>query len=274
LTDPVEQKYATFGQLFPYLGLLAAAIGAFWGAPLLGREFESGTSKLAWTQSVPRRSWMIVKISTLGGLAAVGGAMLGVMVSGWLSVFAGFAVPGVDPDLSFTAIRGPAPFAWWLFGFAVGVAMGALTRRTVPAMAITVAVVVGALALSNAFGDSLVGRQFTVATDLPPEAALPAGSVMSSLTWLDPAGNGVDDAEIARLIADSCPVGDDAALGDAVWDQPAAQQCLYALGYRADVGYIPSGAFWRLELAQLFVQLAVSLILLVGTVWRVERAAA
>src|SRR6476661_2444588 len=98
LTDPVEQKYATFGQLFPYLGLLAAAIGAFWGAPLLGREFESGTSKLAWTQSVPRRSWMIVKISTLGGLAAVGGAMLGVMVSGWLSVFAGFAVPGVDPD--------------------------------------------------------------------------------------------------------------------------------------------------------------------------------
>jgi hypothetical protein len=31
--------------------------GAFWGAPLLGREYECGTHRLAWTQSVPMWRW-------------------------------------------------------------------------------------------------------------------------------------------------------------------------------------------------------------------------
>ena len=31
-----------------------ALIGIFWGAPLVAREFETGTFRLAWTQSVSR----------------------------------------------------------------------------------------------------------------------------------------------------------------------------------------------------------------------------
>ena len=33
---------------------LPAVTGAFWGAPLIAREFETGTYQLAWTQSVTR----------------------------------------------------------------------------------------------------------------------------------------------------------------------------------------------------------------------------
>jgi len=29
-------------------------IGMFWGAPLISREFEAGTFRLAWTQGVTR----------------------------------------------------------------------------------------------------------------------------------------------------------------------------------------------------------------------------
>ncbi len=37
-------------------------IGMFWGAPLVSREFETGTFRLAWTQGVSRSRWLAVKL--------------------------------------------------------------------------------------------------------------------------------------------------------------------------------------------------------------------
>src|SRR5690348_1484212 len=50
--------------------LAPAVIGLFWGAPLIARELEDGTSSLAWSQSVTRTRWLAVKL-TVGGLAAM-----------------------------------------------------------------------------------------------------------------------------------------------------------------------------------------------------------
>src|SRR6202042_1827298 len=47
-----------------------AVIGLFWGAPLIARELETGTSALAWNQSVTRTRWLAVKLAA-GGLAAM-----------------------------------------------------------------------------------------------------------------------------------------------------------------------------------------------------------
>ena len=47
-----------------------ALIGLFWGAPLIAREFETGTYRLAWNQSVTRTRWLTVKLA-LTGLAAM-----------------------------------------------------------------------------------------------------------------------------------------------------------------------------------------------------------
>jgi ABC-type transport system involved in multi-copper enzyme maturation permease subunit len=41
--------------LGPGLLPIPALLGMFWGAPLIARELESGTYRLAWTQSVTRR---------------------------------------------------------------------------------------------------------------------------------------------------------------------------------------------------------------------------
>jgi hypothetical protein len=40
--------------------LAPAVIGIFWGAPLIAREFEAGTFRLAWTQSITRARWLAV----------------------------------------------------------------------------------------------------------------------------------------------------------------------------------------------------------------------
>ena len=38
-----------------------ALIGMFWGAPLIGRELETGTHQFAWNQTVTRSRWLAVK---------------------------------------------------------------------------------------------------------------------------------------------------------------------------------------------------------------------
>ena len=47
-----------------------ALIGIFWGAPLIGRELETGTHQFAWNQTVTRTRWLAVKLAVVG-LAAI-----------------------------------------------------------------------------------------------------------------------------------------------------------------------------------------------------------
>ena len=42
--------------------VVPALIGVFWGAPLIAREFEAGTHRLVWNQSVTRTRWLALKI--------------------------------------------------------------------------------------------------------------------------------------------------------------------------------------------------------------------
>jgi len=50
--------------------LAPALIGVFWGAPLIAREFEQGTQRLVWNQSVSRGRWLTVKLGAVA-LAAM-----------------------------------------------------------------------------------------------------------------------------------------------------------------------------------------------------------
>ncbi len=67
------------------LYLTPALIGMFWGAPLVTRELEAGTFRLAWNQSVTRTRWMAVKLAA-GGLAAmVTTGLLSLVITWWAS---------------------------------------------------------------------------------------------------------------------------------------------------------------------------------------------
>jgi hypothetical protein len=62
--------------------LLPVVIGLFWGAPLIARELESGTFRLAWNQTVTRERWLAVKLGALG-LASMALAGLFSLILGW-----------------------------------------------------------------------------------------------------------------------------------------------------------------------------------------------
>src|SRR5438128_362282 len=49
------------GGLFPWFNLVPGIIGALFAAPLI-LELESGTFRLAWTQSITRSAWLVRKL--------------------------------------------------------------------------------------------------------------------------------------------------------------------------------------------------------------------
>jgi|tagenome__1003787_1003787.scaffolds.fasta_scaffold20983343_2 hypothetical protein len=128
--------------------LVPALIGIFWGAPLIARELETGTHRMVWTQSVSRTRWLAVKLG-LTALAALGvTALLSLAVTWWSSPMDGAqsTTRGALPT-RFTPIvfdgRGVAPLGYALFALVLGTTLGAVLRRTLPAMALTLLVLLG-----------------------------------------------------------------------------------------------------------------------------------
>jgi hypothetical protein len=130
------------------LYVVPAVIGLFWGAPLVTRELETGTFRLAWNQSVTRTRWLAVKLGLIGLASMAAAGLFSLMVTWWSSPIDradGFesgrnTASGAArlAPLLFGA-RGIAPVGYAAFAFALGVTVGVLVRRTVPAMAVTIA---------------------------------------------------------------------------------------------------------------------------------------
>jgi hypothetical protein len=121
--------------LWPAMLIVPALIGIFWGAPLVARELETGSFRLAWTQSVSRTRWMVIRL-VLVGLAAVAVAgLLSLMVTWWSAPFDRLAGNTMSP--SHFDRRDLVPVGYAAYAFALGVTAGIVIRRTLPAMAVT-----------------------------------------------------------------------------------------------------------------------------------------
>ena len=65
----------------PLLVLLPGIVGAVVGAPLIGRELESGVFRYSWTQGVGRMRWAVAVIIPIAVLTAALMGALGVLVA-------------------------------------------------------------------------------------------------------------------------------------------------------------------------------------------------
>lgn len=138
----LQQSYHTAFILLQSLVVVTPAlIGIFWGAPLISRELETGTNQLVWNQSITRVRWLAVKLAIIGTASIATAAMLGYMLTWWAGPLD--HINGTRFAALTFASRDLVPFAYSSFAFAFGAAAGLLLRRTVPAMAVTLAVVVG-----------------------------------------------------------------------------------------------------------------------------------
>lgn len=129
-----SDRYIVWGDLLTWLNLLPGLAGVFVGAPLLGRELEDGTWKFAFTQSVTRTRWLTIKLTAVGLVVVALAAAFTALFTWWRAPLD--AIEGRIASGGFN-FEGLSLASGALFSLAVGVFAGALLRRTVPAMAVS-----------------------------------------------------------------------------------------------------------------------------------------
>ena len=111
--------------------IVPGLIGVLVGAPLIARELEYGTWRLAWSQSVPRARWLAVKLALVtGGLIVLGAAMTAVIT--WYRAPMDRLTGHLQHNIY--DFEGLVLTAYILCAFGFAVLAGLLIRRSIPAM--------------------------------------------------------------------------------------------------------------------------------------------
>ena len=282
------------------LVVVPALIGVFWGAPLIAREFENGTHRLAWTQSVTRTRWLACKLAVVGLASVAATGLLSLLVTWWSS-----PIDRAHQNRFGSGMFGErniTPLGYAAFGFALGVVAGLLIRRTLPAMAATV---VGFLAVRmtatyvvrpNIFSP----RHETLALDantmgfgstnggpatlMPNPPNLPNAWVYSTHV-VDSAGHGLTSATVARTCPTlpfpggggqgGPPLGPGSHVRVAGGIQTALQDCVTKLAttYHEVVTYQPANRYWTLQWGETAVYVAAALAIVGFCFWWIRRRA-
>jgi ABC-type transport system involved in multi-copper enzyme maturation permease subunit len=131
-----------YNKFFPFVQSLSlifpVLVGMFWGAPLVARELEAGTYRLAWTQGVTRKRWLLTKLAVVGAASMLAAGLMSLTLTWWASPLDTLNASRFSSVVFDTSYITPIGYA--AFAFALGVTAGVLWRRTVPAMATTIAV--------------------------------------------------------------------------------------------------------------------------------------
>jgi ABC-type transport system involved in multi-copper enzyme maturation permease subunit len=265
LGNPVLFLLVTLTILVPCL------LGLFWGGPLVAREIETGTSQFAWMQSITRRRWLAVKVGWALLAAAAWGGAVSALVTWWSSPLNALNHENFNPGQFDT--QGIVPVGYALFAVALGIAAGAVVRRTLPALAITlfgfaaVRIVIASYVrphylapLTRTFPlgggtPTLSGSYWQISQGL----AGPGGQAVSG------AARGGPSVSINGVALSGMP----SACQKLVFQNPLQTiSCLNAHGYRGLISYQPAGRFWAFQGIEtgIFVGLAAILVAVTAVV--------
>jgi hypothetical protein len=272
---PVNSDGTLFGLLSALVIAVPWLIGMFWGAPLAAREFETGTFRLAWTQGITRTRWLAAKIALLGVFSMAVSGSLSLMVTWWSSPIRTVKMDPLNPADFHSG--GIVPVGYAAFAFTLGLTAGLLIRRTLPAMAVTLAIFTAVVLafpmwvrphlippaqttvpLSSAsidgveqFGDGRM-QVLTGPPDLP-------GAWVLSIQLTTPAGRSastIPDAQACEARTSSF------------------QDCgayVESLHLRQTVTYQPASRYWPLQWFETGIYLALALALAGLSLWWIRR---
>jgi hypothetical protein len=250
-------------------------LGMLCGAPLLAHEFETRTSEFALTQGVTRARWLAVKAGWLLLAAACAGGVVSGLVTWWSGPDNALLGDGFSPGRF--DIMGVVPVGYALFAMALGIAAGALVRRTVPAIGITVAGYIGVRLLVY---QSLRPHFMTAVTRYFPVNSnfTPAGWLLSS-GYAGAGGNAISipassggmvvgnangGIPVTSLPAHCQQLANQSGRGFTPASYHAVTSCATANHVLAFITYQPASRYWAFQGIEtgIFVTLAVGLLAL------------
>jgi ABC-type transport system involved in multi-copper enzyme maturation permease subunit len=272
VTSSVNERVYQASLLLVYV--VPPLIGIFWGAPLIARELEAGTQRLLWTQSVTRTQWIATKLAVVGTAAALTSGLLTWAVTIWSRHIDDVDDPRITPAIF--GARGIVPIGYALFAFTLGVCMGMLIRRTVPAMATTLAIYIAAV----------VSMALWVRAHLVPAAQSTLPLDISRIH-----GFGISEHGVMEVVGGAEPsnvwllTNNTITPAGNIFTGPASPQycsnpnqgpraCLDwvgSLGLRQEISYQPASHFWALQWIEFGIFLAAAVSLAAFTIYWTRR---
>ncbi|WP_406861794.1 hypothetical protein ABZO31_15440 [Streptomyces sp. HUAS MG47] len=217
-------EYAALGML-----VLPALFGAFVAGPMLAREMESGTYKLAWTQGVHPARWLAAKLAVPAAFVVVGVPLLSLAFYWAWTTGPAHDYPTYWYEPTMYVSHGVVPLAHTLLGLAVGAVVGLLVRRTVVTMSVTVLITGTALAVLAWVRPGLWPVRTLTGNELPEGV---------SSSWL------VDSGMVTAA-------GDRIRSGDCFATPGNPRGCMTARGGVSDyIDIHPASHFWPLQLVE------------------------
>ncbi len=279
----LEQLHRHYHWLPPVTGSLIAVpllVGMFWAAPLVSREYESGTHRLVWTQSISRRRWISTKVAIIAAVVGGAAAVLGLVATWALDPLA--PAFGTRFNSTWYDITGVVPVACMLFAFAAGVAASALTRRTIPAMATTLVVYAAARIPVHFFRRSLWPTVHHTATyplsallrdpdgDNPLPIGLSPNDWIISTVRLDPAGRPIGGLNNRGILINYCPsLPPRGEIGAGAVQ--ACQARVNGLSMKDVSRYHPASQFWSIQLVESLLFVAIAAVVAAAAIVAVVR---
>jgi hypothetical protein len=234
----------------------------------VANELETGTNQFAWTQSITRRRWLAVRAGWLLLAAAVLGGAVSALVTWWSGPFNALQADAFQVNRFDVTDIVPAGYA--IFAMALGICAGALLRRTLPALAVTLAGFVGLRAVIALWLRPRYMTPVTVYYKLTAPFA-PAGSYLS-------VSQGVVGANGKPLVSGLSGYGFNGAPIPAGClrfmrspDPLSVLPCLTAHGYRAYLAYQPASRFWAFQGIETGIYVVLAAALLGVTFWVLKR---
>jgi len=281
LSQTFENHYRGFSFVIPLFMMAPVLFGMFFGAPLIAREMDTGTYRLAWTQGVTRPRWLAGKLLVVVGAALAGAAALASLVTWWSRPLVANTASRFHPGIF--DLRGVVPIAYTVFAVMLGVAIGALIKKTLAAVGMTLA----AFAAVR-IGIELFLRQHYMTAKRLTESFVfgpgKGGVAANSADWvisqntIDRAGHivsrggGFDFSYLAAHCPAVAAAGPFPRVVGAIPGQvDPVPACVQHLGLRIASVYQPASRFWTFQWIEFGIFIALAIALGAFALWRTKR---
>jgi hypothetical protein len=172
-------RFESIGNLASWLTLTPGLVGALLAAPFV-LDLENGTYRLAWTQSITRSRWIATKLGITIGAALLFALAMAVLATWWRAPLV--HLNGRMDNSAFDS-QGTVVFGYALFALGLALAVGVVSRRTVPALIVAFAGYVAA----RIFVDTWLRQRFETPVSATWRAAFPGPGGPSRIASAGPA---------------------------------------------------------------------------------------